>query len=121
LRWIAFGEAVTMSWAATTGLGSRLALMAWPLAALAGGLWLGSKLLHDQGPRAAGGYVRPMAGGGSFGGGSPYLVGEQGPELFVPNGGGKILNSMQTREALGRNKTVMKNVSIGIDSFGGLV
>jgi phage-related minor tail protein len=62
-----------------------------------------------------------MAGGGSFGGGSPYLVGEQGPELFVPNGGGKILNSMQTREALGRNKTVMKNVSIGIDSFGGLV
>lgn len=71
--------------------------------------------------RQSGGYVSPMAGGGMPMGGRPYLVGEQGPELFIPDSSGKILNTMQTQESIGSGKTVMKNVSIGIDSFGGLV
>ena len=29
--------------------------------------------------------IQPMASGGPVSGGSPYLVGEKGPELFVPN------------------------------------
>ncbi len=71
--------------------------------------------------RQSGGYVSPMAGGGMASGTRPYLVGEQGPELFIPDRSGKILNSLQTQETIGSGKTVMKNVSIGIDSFGGLV
>ncbi len=71
--------------------------------------------------RQGGGYVSPMAGGGMPMGNRPYLVGEQGPELFIPDRSGKILNTMQTQESIGSGKTVMKNVSIGIDSFGGLV
>ena len=71
--------------------------------------------------RQSGGYVSPMAGGGMPMGNRPYLVGEQGPELFIPDRSGKILNTMQTQESIGSGKTVMKNVSIGIDSFGGLV
>ena len=71
--------------------------------------------------RQSGGYVSPMAGGGMPMGNKPYLVGEQGPELFIPDRSGKILNTMQTQESIGSGKTVMKNVSIGIDSFGGLV
>ena len=71
--------------------------------------------------RQGGGYVSPMAGGGMPMGNRPYLVGEQGPELFIPDRSGKILNTMQTQESIGSGKTVMKNVTIGIDSFGGLV
>ena len=71
--------------------------------------------------RQSGGYVTPMASGGRPQGGGAYMVGEQGPELFIPDRPGKILNSMQTQESIGSGKTVMKNVSIGIDSFGGLV
>ena len=71
--------------------------------------------------RQSGGYVSPMAGGGMPMGNRPYLVGEQGPELFIPDRSGKILNTMQTQESIGSGKTVMKNVTIGIDSFGGLV
>jgi hypothetical protein len=35
--------------------------------------------------------VQPRAGGGSVSAGAPYMVGEQGPELFVPSGGGSIV------------------------------
>jgi len=86
-------------------------------ALLIGGLML--KRFMDN--RQSGGYVSPMAGGGMPMGNRPYLVGEQGPELFIPDRSGKILNTMQTQESIGSGKTVMKNVSIGIDSFGGLV
>ena len=86
-------------------------------ALLVGGVML--KRFLDN--RQSGGYVSPMAGGGIPMGGQPYLVGEQGPELFIPDRSGKILNTMQTQESIGSGKTVMKNVSIGIDSFGGLV
>lgn len=41
-----------------------------------------SKVLGDMKERAAGG---PVSGG------SPYLVGERGPELFVPNRSGRII------------------------------
>jgi hypothetical protein len=35
--------------------------------------------------------VTPRAGGGPVYGGSPYLVGERGPELFVPSSSGNII------------------------------
>ena len=41
------------------------------------------------------------ATGGPVGKGVPILVGEHGPELFVPSGSGRILPKMQTETAMG--------------------
>ena len=61
-----------------------------------------------------------MAGGGGMSANRPYLVGEQGPELFMPGSSGQLLNNGQTNNLLG-GPVVLKNVTIGVDSFGGLV
>ncbi|MGL6282661.1 MAG: hypothetical protein ACRC2J_09675 [Microcoleaceae cyanobacterium] len=37
------------------------------------------------------------ANGGPVGAGSPYIVGERGPELFLPNTNGNIINNASTR------------------------
>ena len=37
-----------------------------------------------------------MAGGGPVSSGRPYLVGERGPELFVPNRGGQIMSNAKS-------------------------
>jgi hypothetical protein len=81
--------------------------------------WTAYDLLKMGGILQSGGYVQPMAGGGSMGGGRPYLVGEQGPELFMPGNTGKMLNTGQTQDLLG-GKIILRDVSIGIDSFGGI-
>jgi hypothetical protein len=49
----------------------------------------------------AAGQVLTRAGGGPVSGGRPYVVGEQGPELFVPNISGRIMNASQTAGAGG--------------------
>ena len=90
-----------------------------PLGAAIGAGLLGYELLKLGGVLQSGGYVQPMAGGGSMGGGRPYLVGEQGPELFMPGNSGQMLNTGQTQDLLG-GRVVLKDVSIGIDSFGGI-
>ena len=38
-----------------------------------------------------GGYIPPRAEGGPVGAGRPYIVGERGPELFVPRSSGQIV------------------------------
>lgn len=49
---------------------------------------------YPAGAVPAGGYVRGgRATGGPVQGGSPYMVGENGPEVFVPNGSGSIVPS----------------------------
>jgi len=50
---------------------------------------LGSSFLVDPST----GQIQPRAGGGPVSAGSPYLVGERGPELFVPGASGSILPS----------------------------
>ena len=97
---------ITRGALAWTGVGA--------LALLAGGIGA-----HYLANRESGGYVKGMASGGMPNGGTPYLVGEQGPELFVPGSSGQIFNNHQTGNMLGGNKVVLKNVTIGIDSFGG--
>jgi hypothetical protein len=42
------------------------------------------------------GFVRPRALGGPVGGNNPYLVGERGPELFVPSTAGRIMTNAET-------------------------
>jgi hypothetical protein len=88
--------------------------------------------------RQAGGYATPrgMAGGG-------YIVGERGPELFLPRVGGKILNSDRTRDLLDgqrsgsimgggminqlivanliADQSVSNNSKIAVDTFAGVV
>ena len=44
---------------------------------------------------------KQAAAGGPIGKGVPVLVGEHGPELFVPSGSGRILPKAQTMTALG--------------------
>ena len=86
------------------------------LAALAA--YYGYKHLTKE--KASGGYLQGMASGGMPRGGSPYLVGEQGPELFIPEVGGQLLNNGATHNSMG-NGMSMRDVTIGIDSFGGIV
>ena len=76
------------------------------------------KMMGKAAGKAGGGYISPMSGGGMAGAGSPYLVGEQGPELFVPSQGGQVLNTASTSNIGGNMQ--FRNVTIGIDSFGGL-
>tara|TARA_R100000234_G_scaffold50031_1_gene29960 strand:- start:8800 stop:11241 length:2442 start_codon:yes stop_codon:yes gene_type:complete len=86
-------------------------------AVILGGMMLNKYMQNRQ----SGGYVQGMADGGLPMKGTPYIVGEQGPELFIPDTSGQILNTMQTQDTIGKDRTVMKNVSIGIDSFGGII
>ena len=44
---------------------------------------------------------KESAGGGSAFGNQPMLVGERGPEIFVPHTNGNILNNMNTKNAMG--------------------
>ncbi len=53
-----------------------------------------------------------FAGGGSVQGKQPYLVGERGAELFIPNTGGTIMNNMNTKTAMGSGQTIVVNQSV---------
>ena len=90
--------------------------LALPVAAAVGGYMLYKHATE----KAGGGYITPMAQGGFPSGGAPYLVGEQGPELFMPDTSGKLLNNGATENTIGSGMK-LNNVTIGIDSFGGLV
>ena len=49
-----------------------------------------------------GGFFKPKAAGGPVAGGGNYLVGEKGPELFVPNTSGTIIPADATAAAMAR-------------------
>ena len=44
---------------------------------------------------------KKSAGGGSAYGGQPMIVGERGPEIFVPHSTGNIMNNMNSKNAMG--------------------
>ena len=64
------------------------------------------------------GNKKPQAGGGSTQNNSPRIVGERGPELFVPNAAGKIINNADTKSSMsgggGVNITQNLNFAVGI-------
>jgi len=62
---------------------------------------------------ATGGYVQAMATGGATSGGNPYIVGERGPELFMPNQSGKVLNNSAT------NHIMQQGADSGFSGVGG--
>ena len=55
---------------------------------------------------------KKSAGGGSAYGGQPMLVGERGPEIFVPHSNGNIMNNMNSKNAMGGGGTTVINQSI---------
>jgi lambda family phage tail tape measure protein len=54
-------------------------------------------------------YLKPMAEGGPVSGNFPYLVGERGPELFVPNRSGAIVPTHQLAGVMGGGQTINYN------------
>jgi len=57
------------------------------------------------------------AGGGTVGARQPYLVGERGPELFVPENPGRIIPNLGMGGQGGSEK--MTNITINITNQGG--
>ena len=57
---------------------------------------------------------KQLATGGAVQGKKPYLVGERGPELFVPHSAGSVVNSNNTRSAMGGSggATVVQNINV---------
>ena len=100
--------------AGATRLGATAALGTGVGAVVLGGAYALDKLgVVDVPFLANGGYVRNMANGG------PVVVGEQGPELFIPGQSGQVLNNAETNNMMERD-VVFRNARISIDSFGGL-
>ncbi len=59
---------------------------------------------------AAGGLVSFAAMGGSVMAGTPYIVGEKGQELFIPNTSGYIIPNNQLNNATGNNSGIEKRL-----------
>ena len=53
-----------------------------------------------------------LATGGTAQRGQPTVVGERGPEIFVPNTGGTVLNNMNSKNAMGGGGNTIINQSI---------
>lgn len=62
--------------------------------------------------------IGARAQGGPVSGNTPYMVGERGPELFVPHGGGKIIPANQNG---GGPVQVHVTVGVSADSNGNLM
>lgn len=64
------------------------------------------------------------ASGGPVASNTPYMVGEQGPELFVPNAGGSIVNNKDLRSAMtngaGSSGGTVLNMSFETTNIGGV-
>ena len=61
--------------------------------------------------------VGGYAGGGTVQGKTPIMVGERGPEMFIPNTGGVVRNASDTRSAKGGQPIVINqnlNISTGV-------
>jgi len=58
------------------------------------------------------------ANGGPVAGGRPYLVGEQGPELFMPRAGGAVTSNRELRQAMNQPASSM-NFTFETTNIGG--
>ncbi len=63
---------------------------------------------------ASGAFIPKLASGGAVHGKQAYVVGERGPEIFVPNSAGSIMNSNNTRSAMSGSSgaTVIQNINV---------
>ena len=56
------------------------------------------------------------AKGGTYQPNRPMIVGERGPELIIPNTGGKVLNNMNTKTALGGGGGIIINQNLNFST-----
>lgn len=56
------------------------------------------------------------AKGGTYQPNRPMIVGERGPELIIPNTGGKVLNNMNTKNALGGGGGIIINQTLNFST-----
>lgn len=66
----------------------------------------------------AGSFLFGRAGGGTVGARQPYLVGERGPELFVPEGSGRII-AQPGSSSIAASSGGTRNITINITNQGG--
>jgi len=64
------------------------------------------------------GFLFGRAGGGAVGAGQPYLVGERGPELFVPQGAGRIMPRQDLTSGASRGAGKSTNITVNITNQG---
>jgi predicted nuclease with TOPRIM domain len=74
---------------------------------------------HSNGSASKGGYA-PEQFGGPVAGGTPYIVGERRPEVFVPETNGRIYPSIQSAKAAGAVGGGGAPVNITINAYNGL-
>jgi tape measure domain-containing protein len=71
-----------------------------------------------------GGGFGARAAGGPVTGGKPYIVGERGPELFLPSTGGNVMSNNDLRSAMGSNSVAagapVLNMSFQTTNIGGV-
>ena len=96
------------------GIGRKLEKQDWAF----GSGWLQDILLKVFDPK------KGLAGGGTFSKGQSILVGEMGPELILPSGGGRVLSNqrlestrknireLENRRGAGNNVTAVDNKQI---------
>jgi len=65
-----------------------------------------------------GGGIPGLAKGGPVENGSPYIVGEKGPELFVPNASGTIIPNNKLGSSSGGSGVSSTNVVVNVDAKG---
>jgi hypothetical protein len=61
---------------------------------------------------AGGNYVMGFAGGGTIAPNKAVMVGERGPEIFVPNSGGKIVPNHNMKALGGQETVINQNINI---------
>ena len=62
------------------------------------------------------GKFKGRASGGPISGGEPYIVGEEGPELILPQRNGYVLNADQTQNALAQSRGALGGGGVTSDS-----
>jgi hypothetical protein len=81
--------------------------------AMADSVQFGSNMYSMNQPGATAGF-RQRAGGGAIMAGMPTLVGERGPELFVPHSAGKIVNGNNTASLMRQSPPVVVNQTVQV-------
>ncbi|MGY9060458.1 MAG: hypothetical protein ACKVHI_11815, partial [Candidatus Puniceispirillales bacterium] len=76
---------------------------------------VGSIFTGGSGTSSVPGHIGPgAAGGGTIQPNTPTLVGERGPELFVPSGAGTIKNNADTRSQGGGGVNITQNLNFAV-------
>ena len=88
-----------------------------PSGTSAGGI-SGSSLPGGFANPLVGQYSAPRANGGPAVGGTPYLVGERGPELFVPGTSGNVMSNNDLRQSMNSGRSLVLNMSFETTRFG---